>query len=241
MSELLLPVPEDWQRAVAIAAHPDDLEYGASSAVAKWTAAGKEVVYILASRGEAGIDALHPDECGSIREAEEREAGRLVGVDVVEFLGYRDGRIEHGLPLRRDLARALRRHRPEVVITVYFGLAWASGGLNQADHRAVGLAACDAARDAGNRWIFPELLAEGLEPWGGIRFVFISSTPEPTHACPIDAAALERGIGSLQAHGAYFGNLGRPFDIEGFLRRSCAETGQRAGSELAVGFGVYTV
>ena len=91
MSELLLPVPEDWQRAVAIAAHPDDLEYGTSSAVAKWTAAGKEVVYVLASRGEAGIDTLAPEECGPLREAEEREAGRLVGVDVVEFLGYQDG------------------------------------------------------------------------------------------------------------------------------------------------------
>ncbi|HEX2173642.1 MAG TPA: PIG-L family deacetylase, partial [Dehalococcoidia bacterium] len=181
----LEPVPEDWERAVAIVAHPDDLEYGASSAIAKWTAAGKEVVYVLATRGEAGIDALPPEEVGPLREAEERESARLVGVESVEFLGHRDGVVEYGLPLRRDLARAIRRHRPDVIITGSFDLAWPSGTLNQADHRAVGLAALDAGRDAGNRWIFPELQAEGLEPWGRTRWVFVSESLA-THACAVD-------------------------------------------------------
>lgn len=240
-SELLVPVPEDWQRGLAIAAHPDDLEYGISSAVARWTAAGKQVAYVLASRGEAGIDSLSPADCGPIREGEEREAGRLVGVEAVEFLGYGDGMIEYGLPLRRDLARAVRRHRPEVILTGHFGLAWPSGSLNQADHRAVGLAGCDAARDAGNRWIFPELLAEGLEPWGGVRFVLVGNTPDATHACPIDEEALGRGIASLQAHAHYFGSLGHPFDADAFLRTSCTETGRRVGAPFAVAFTVYSV
>lgn len=232
------PVPEDWQRAVAIVAHPDDLEYGTSCAIARWTAAGQQVVYVLASRGEAGIDVWPPERTGPIREAEERASARLVGVETVEFLGHQDGVIEYGLPLRRDLARAIRRHRPEVILTSNFDLAWPSGGLNQADHRAVGLAACDAARDAGNRWIFPELTAEGLEPWGEARWVFVQAPADSTHFCAIDDSALERGIASLQAHRAYFENLGQAFDPEAFLQGRAAEAGARCGCRYAIEFRV---
>ena len=68
----LLPLPEEWTRAMAVVAHPDDIEYGLASAVARWTAQGKEVNYLLASRGEAGIDAMPPDQVGPLREDEER-------------------------------------------------------------------------------------------------------------------------------------------------------------------------
>ena len=236
----LAPVPEDWTRALAIAAHPDDLEYGASCAVAGWTAAGKHVAYVLATRGEAGIDAWPPERTGPVREAEERESARLVGVDTLEFLDYADGVVEFGLPLRRDLARAVRRHRPEVIVTPHFGLAWPGGALNQGDHRAVGLAACDAARDAGNRWIFRELLDQGLEPWGGVRYVFVTGGPDPTHACDV-GAGLERGIASLVAQRAYFENLGSQFDPDAFLRQQTAAIGERFGCAHAVGFRVLNV
>lgn len=233
----LQPVPEDWQRALAIAAHPDDLEYGTASAVAKWTSAGKRVTYLLASRGEAGIDAWPPEKTAAVREAEERESARLVGVETVEFLDFPDGAIEYGLPLRRALARAIRRHRPEVILTGHFGLTWPGGALNQADHRAVGLAACDAARDAGNRWLFPELLAEGLEPWGGTRWVFVGGTPDPSHACDV-GDALERGIAALQAQRAYFEHLSGEFNPETFLREAAERAGGRLGCRYAVEFQV---
>lgn len=226
-------VPEDWQRALAIAAHPDDLEYGASAAVARWTAAGKRVSYLLATRGEAGIDAWPPERTAPVREAEERESARLVGVEKLDFLDYRDGAIEYGLPLRADLARVIRRRRPEVIITMNFELTWPGGNLNQADHRAVGQAACDAAQDAGNRWIFPELLAEGLEPWGGVRYVFIYGVSNPTHACDI-GAVLEQGIASLQAQRAYFEQLGGEFDPAQFLREQAARDGARFDCQYAV-------
>lgn len=228
-------VPEDWDRALAIVAHPDDLEYGASSAVARWTAAGKQVVYVLATRGEAGINAWPPERVAPIREAEERESAHLVGVETVEFLDYRDGVVEYGLPLRRDLARAIRRYRPEVIVTGSFELAWPGGGLNQADHRAVGLAACDAARDAGNRWIFSELIEEGLEPWGGTRWVFVNAAVPSTHGCDV-SDAIEQGIASLRAHRAYFENLGREFDPDTFLRESAARVGARLGCRYAIEF-----
>jgi LmbE family N-acetylglucosaminyl deacetylase len=236
----LTPVPEDWTRALAIAAHPDDLEYGASCAVARWTTAGKHVAYVLATRGEAGIDAWPPEKSAPVREAEERESARLVGVESLEFLDYGDGVVEFGLPLRRDLARAIRRHRPEAIITPHFGLAWPGDVLNQADHRAVGLATCDAARDAGNRWIFRDLIDEGYEPWGGVRYVFVAGVPNPTHACDV-AEGLERGIASLVAQRAYFENLGSAFDPDAFLRTHAAELGPRLGVQYAVGFHVLKV
>src|SRR5919106_4175867 len=192
MSERLPALPEDWDRCLAVAAHPDDIEYGAAAAVAKWTAQGKTVTYLLATRGEAGIDSLHPDEAAPLREAEERAGAREVGVEVVEFLDHRDGVIEYGLPLRRDIVRAIRRHRPEVIVTGDHSVRMVGGLTNQADHRVVGLAALDAARDAGNRWIFPELADEGLEPWGGVRFVAYVGSDRPTHGVDVTGEPLQR-------------------------------------------------
>ena len=99
-------LPEDWERALCIVAHPDDLEYGFASAIARWTSEGKQVSYLLATRGEAGIDGLTPAEAGPLREQEERDGAKLVGVDAVEFLDFADGVVEYGLPLRRAFARA---------------------------------------------------------------------------------------------------------------------------------------
>lgn len=236
----LEPLPEEWSRLLAIAAHPDDLEYGTSCAVARWTALGKDVAYVMVTRGEAGIDAWPPERTGPVREAEERESARLVGVDKLTFLDHRDGMVEYGLGLRRDLTREIRRFRPEALAIGSFELAWPGGLLNQADHRAVGLAACDAARDAGNRWIFPELLAEGLEPWGGLRYVFVNGSPDPTHACDV-TDGLEQGIASLVAQRAYFENLGSPFNPDAFLREQAATAGQRFGVAAAAAFRVLRV
>ena len=85
------PMPSDWQRALVIAAHPDDIEYGLAAAVAVWTAAGKEVHYLLATRGEAGMAGVPPEEAGPLREEEERRSAAVVGVTEVEFLDHRDG------------------------------------------------------------------------------------------------------------------------------------------------------
>lgn len=202
-------MPENWQKALAIVAHPDDLEYGGASAVAKWTAQGKEVIYLMVSSGEAGIDAMPPAEVGPLRAQEEINAAAVVEVSAVEFLNYPDGIIEYGLPLRRDLSRVIRRHRPEVLITLNYHLKFASGHLNMADHRSVGLATLDAARDAGNRWIFPELLDEGLAPWGGVRFTAVLGVGATAASHGIDVSGYwEQGMESLRQHQAYLDNLG---------------------------------
>ncbi len=234
----LEPLPEDWSRAMAVVAHPDDLEYGAASAVSRWTSEGREVVYVLATSGEAGIDSLDPSEAGPLREAEERRGAAQVGVTTVEFLGHRDGMLEYGLALRRDIARAIRRHQPEVLITINHHAGFDGGGVNMADHRVVGNALIDAARDAGNRWVFTELLDEGFEPWNGARRIFVAASPEARHAVDV-TGFVDSGIASLREHRAYLdglpaGTVGS--DPDAFLRQIAAEAGSRFGDRPAVGF-----
>jgi LmbE family N-acetylglucosaminyl deacetylase len=240
MADLLPALPENWERCLAVAAHPDDIEYGTASAVARWTAQGKQVTYLLASRGEAGIDGMHPDQAAPLREAEERAGAREVGVEVVEFLDHRDGVIEYGLGLRRDIVRAIRRHRPEVMVTGAFAVRMGGGLTNQADHRAVGLAALDAARDAGNRWIFPELTDEGLEPWGGVRYVCVARADNATHGVDVTGEPLQRGIASLAAHAEYTKGLGDgAFDPAPFLTWFAKAAGPALGVDAAVLFDVH--
>jgi LmbE family N-acetylglucosaminyl deacetylase len=233
-------MPDDWTRLLAVVAHPDDLEYGAASAIARWTGTGKWVGYVVVTDGEAGIDGVAPPDAGPARVAEQRASAAVVGVHDVSFLGHRDGVVEYGLDLRRDIAREIRRHQPAVLlIATYdltYGLSAAERILNQADHRAVGLAALDAARDAANRWIFPELAAEGLEPWGGVRHVYVMGSNNPTHGVDV-TDTLEVGIESLRAHRSYLEGLGRDFDPAAFLRAMTGGAGWAIGVPHAVALG----
>ena len=231
-------LPEDWERALCIVAHPDDIEYGAAAAVARWTAQGKWVGYTMVTSGEAGIDGMHPDECRRVREQEEIDSARIVGVDSVDFLRLPDGILEYGVSLRRALAAEVRRHRPEIVITGTWRDTWGGRNLNQADHIAVGKAVLDAVRDAGNRWIFPEQLADGTEPWGGVRAVWGFGSPEATHA--VDTTeSFDAGVASLQAHAAYIEGLGwENWDPREFLEGMARATGQRIGTAFAAPFEV---
>ena len=229
------PMAEDWERAVAVVAHPDDLEYGAAAAVARWTGQGKQVCYALATRGEAGIAGMAPDVVGPLREDEERRGAAVVGVRDIEFLDHRDGLVEYGLPLRRDLAAVLRSQRPDVVITMNFELTWGEGGVvNHSDHRAVGLAVLDACRDAANPWLF-----EDAGPaWDGIHHAYVAGVSDPTHFVDV-TATIEAGIASLREHKAYLDGLGRAFDPDEFLRNMAGYLGMAVGCEYAVGFRRY--
>ena len=229
-------MPEDWERALAVVAHPDDLEYGAAGAIARWTGQGRSVSYLLACRGEAGIDGIPPEECGPLREREQIASAAVVGVTEVEFLDHPDGMIEHTLALRRDIAAAIRRHRPELVIIGNHRETWATGGLNMADHRAVGAAALDAVRDAGNRWVFRDLAEAGLDPWNGVRWVAVAASPQATHAVDI-TPTFDRSVASLNEHRAYLAALSGDMAEPGaFLRGMAEATGERFGGRLSTAF-----
>ena len=232
----LLPLEVDLGRVLAVVAHPDDLEYGAAAAVASWTRAGHEVIYLLATRGEAGIDGLEPAQAGPAREAEQLASAAVVGVKVVEFLDHSDGVIENGLPLRRDIAGAIRRHRPDTLLLFNHRETWAPGRLNSPDHRAVGAAALDAAGDAGNRWIFPGV---GGEPHH-VQRALVAGSPLATHAIAV-TDAVDAAVASLAEHRVYLEGLGdHPMADPEVVRMFIETTGLRFGGKPAVAVEVFT-
>lgn len=237
--EPLEPLDETWERALCVVAHPDDMEFGAAAAVARWTGQGKWVGYTMVTSGEAGIDGMHPDQCRAVREAEQIESARIVGVETVDFLHQPDGILEYGVPMRRLLTAEVRRHRPDVVVTGNFRDTFGGRNLNQADHIAVGKAVLDAVRDAGNRWVFPEHLENGLEPWGGVTAVWAAGSPLSAHA--VDTTeTFDAGVESLKAHKAYIDGLGwENWDPAEFLEGFGRATGQRLGVALAAPFEVF--
>lgn len=228
-------MPEDWQRGLAVVAHPDDLEYGAASAIARWTKQGKQIVYCMVTSGEAGIDSMSPDACALSRQDDERRSAAAVGVDVVEFLGHPDGLVEASITLRRDIAGVIRRHRPEVLISTNFRESWGEGdggGINHADHRAAGIALVDATRDAANRWLFPGV---GGPPWPGVRFALFSGSPRATHGVDV-GATIDDGIASLREHQTYLDALDDAPDPATMVREWAAAAGPSLGVALASTF-----
>lgn len=229
------PMPEDWNSAVAVVAHPDDLEYGAAAAVARWTRQGKLVTYLLVTHGEAGIAGMAPARVGPLRVDEERRGAAIVGVTEVEFLDHPDGLVEYGIDLRRDLAAAFRRLRPDVVITTSFDLTWGEDGpVNHADHRAVGLAVLDACRDAANEWVFPD----AGPPCPTISATYVVASGVPTHFVDV-TQTIDLGIASLREHRAYIEGLGREFDPDEFLRSMAGYVGLGADCDYAVSMHRY--
>ncbi len=235
------PFPGDWERALVVVAHPDDAEYGCAAAVAAWTAAGRDVRYVLATSGEAGIAGLPPEAAGPLREREQRAAAAVVGVSVVEFLGHPDGRLTEGPDLRRSLAAAIRRHRPELVVTMHFGETWTPPGVapaywNSADHRALGRSALDAVGDAANEWIFPELADP--EPWQGVRWTAVSTPVGATHTVDV-TAVVDRAVASLTAHRRYLEALSDdPVEDQARRQVEMATPADDAGRRLAA-FALY--
>jgi LmbE family N-acetylglucosaminyl deacetylase len=233
-------MPDDWQRALVVAAHPDDIEYGVAAAVAVWTASGKEVHYLLATRGEAGIAGMAPSEAGPLREEEERRSAAAVGVREVEFLDQRDGVLFYGPDLRRDLAGAIRRHRPELVVTTFGGRTWTPPGispavLNSADHRALSRSVLDAVADAGNEWIFPDLAED---PWRGVRYIAVQAVGgEAPHLMDV-SSGVDAAVASLSEHRRYLERLSDvPVDEQARQQIDMATLTEDGGRR--VGFTLY--
>lgn len=227
-----LPTPE---RVLVVAAHPDDIEFGAAGTVARWIGEGASVRYLLATRGDKGSDDPGADlaELAALRETEQRSAGDELGVEGVDFLDEPDGQVEPSLRLRELFTRAIRAYRPEIVMThdptvLFVNNEW----VNHPDHRAVGQAAVDAvfptARDPLN---FREHLDEGLAAWK-VAELYLWSTNEANQLVDI-GATVDRKIAALARHESQFRNFD---EIARWVRRRSEELGERAGYRAAEGF-----
>jgi LmbE family N-acetylglucosaminyl deacetylase len=216
------------RKILCISAHPDDNEFTIAGSVAAWAREGRSVVFCLVTSGGAGTNEHTPRNDGlvPVRERECHDAARILGVDDVVFLGYQDGAVEPTLGLRRDLTRVIRRHKPDVVVCTDPTVRWYGNEyLNHPDHRAVGTAALDAVfPSAETRSIFPELLAEALEPHK-VREVWLSGAVPPDTWVDI-GDTLDVKCAALRAHASQVG----PGDwVEKLLREWAAREGKRAG------------
>ena len=227
-----LPTPE---RVLVVAAHPDDIEFGAAGTVARWVGEGSVVRYLLATRGDKGSDDPATDivALAELREREQRAAATEIGVERVDFLDEPDGQVEPSLRLRERFTHAIRSFQPEIVMThdptvLFVNNEW----VNHPDHRAVGKTASTVtwptARDPLN---FREHLEAGLGAWK-VAELFLWSTNEANQLVDI-GGTLERKIDALGQHASQF----RSFEeIARWVRRRSEELGERAGYRAAEGF-----
>lgn len=168
------------ERVLVVTAHPDDVDFGAAGTVARWTALGVEVAYCIVTDGDAG--GFDPDvpreDIGPIRRAEQEAAAKELGVTDVTFLGYPDGYLEVTMDLRRDIARQIRRVRPQRIVIQSPERQWDRMYASHPDHLAAGEAAMRAVYpDARNPFWMPELVAEGYEAWA-VPEVWIMGHPD---------------------------------------------------------------
>lgn len=183
------------------------------------------------------MDLLPPEQTAELRVREQVAGSEVVGVSSVDFLNYPDGVLEYSLDMRRDIVRAIRGFRPDAVLVGSWDVEFVAG-LNQADHRVAGLAALDAVRDAGNRWVFPELVDEGLQPCS-VRWLLVAGDPRPTHGVDVSGDALQRGIASLEAHAEYLAGIPGHPPPRVMITAITTMLGRRMGVPNAVLFRAY--
>ena len=156
------------KRAMAIYAHPDDAEFGMAGTVAKWAKAGVEFTYCMVTNGASGSDdeTMTREKLRDTRYAEQRAAAKILGVKNTVFLGYEDGYLYPTLEVRRDVARQIRIHKPDVLFTMDPTFRVGDGYVNHPDHIAAAEVTLRSINpDASTRQMFPELWKdEHLEP-----------------------------------------------------------------------------
>lgn len=222
---------------LSIHAHPDDQEFTIGGTLAKWARLGTEIITVCITSGDAGSNehtpaAMTPGELIPIREREQRAACQTLGVKDVLFLRYPDSQLTPSIELRRDLTRVIRKYKPDAVVcgdpTVRF---YGNSYMNHPDHRVAADVACDAVfPSAGTRFIFPELLEEGLEPHQVAR-VFIHGAEKPDAWVDI-SGTLEVKVRALLQHASQLG----PWDPHERMKEWAHDEGKDHGLESAEAF-----
>lgn len=217
------PVPA---RAMVVVAHPDDAEFSCAGTVARWAAAGSEIVYVLGTSGDKGSDdpSFTSEKLVEVREAEQRAAAEVLGVKQVEFLRFRDAELLPDLELRLAITRMIRKHRPDALICQdptarWFGREY----IQHPDHLAMGEATLAAVFPAArDRLTFPQLCAEGLEPHKTIE-VYLAGTDQADVWIDI-TESFDTKVAALARHKSQMGD----WDFATMLRRWAQDTAAEA-------------
>lgn len=225
---------EPYRKGMVVVAHADDAEWGCAGTAAKWCAEGWEVVYVLCTDGSKGSDdpEVTREELVKTREREQLEAGRVLGLHQVVFLGYEDSMLAPTLELRRDIAREIRRYRPDVVICMSPVRRLSEDGyLGHPDHYASGEAAMAAVfPTARDRLTFPELLQDGLEPHK-VREVWIMDHQEPDQYVDV-SDHMDTAVQAIKQHHSQVGEE----DADTYMKQWRSRTGEKVGFQYAEAF-----
>lgn len=205
------------QHHVAIfMAHADDGEFLCAGTAAKFAAEGHKVTYIIITNGDKGSEdpEISPEKLAEIREAEQRAACDILGVQDVIFMGRPDNTLDGRDPtLRKAITRILRTLKPTIVMCQDPSLWWREADyINHPDHRNAGEAVVTAAfPSAGNRNTYPDLLAEGLEPVK-IKEIWIMGPLQGDYWVDI-TDYLPRKLEALKAHVSQMGDCDPTEDL----------------------------
>lgn len=221
---------DDKKRVLVIFAHPDDAEFAVGGTVALWARKGWEVFYLVLTDGSKGTSEpnLTPRQLAAIRREEQLAAAKILGVADVTFLNYEDGALIADLALRKDIVRAIRSYRPDVVVCPDPTRRFAGRHyINHPDHIAAGEAALAAIYPSSrDRLSFPELLVEGLQPHK-VAEVYLSNPQEPDTWIDV-GETIDLKIAALRQHRSQVGE-----DVEEWVKRRAREAGEAHGIEYA--------
>lgn len=223
------PVAPDSEisRVLVVAAHPDDIDFGAAGTIARWTDAGLEVVYCICTDGQSGgfDPELSRSRIGAIRRAEQRAAAAHVGVRDVRFLGFVDGELEVTQELVRAITELIREVRPERMLIPSPERDWEVLPRSHPDHLAAGEAAIRAIYPAArNPFAFPDLAAAGLGPWT-VRETWLSGHPTANHVVDV-TETFDRKMAALLSH---VSQHPEPDQLEPRVREWLAAAAERMG------------
>ena len=234
MSKFYIP-----ESAMAIVAHPDDIEFSCAGTLARWANNGARISYVICTSGDVGFDEpnMTKEKAAQIREAEQLAAADIVGASEVIFLHEPDGLLQPTIELRKKLVREIRRFQPEVVMCGDPTIVWAGNDyINHPDHRAAATVALDATFPAaGQPQLFEELAQEGLlahKP----RKVYVTSWRGADYFVDIEET-IEIKIDALRAHKSQM----KDWDPEDFIRKWATESGEGKEMTYAEGFRVVTL
>ena len=223
------PLPDaEVERALVVAAHPDDADFGSAGTLAGWADAGIQVTLLLLTRGDqGGFDDTPREEMPLLREREQRAASAELGVTDVRFLdGFGDGWLEPTWELQRQIVRVLRDVRPRRVLCQSPVRMLQRLQASHPDHLAAGEATVRAVYPASeNRFAWPELLDEGLEPWKVTELWLMAHPDSPLVVDITDR--FDRKVAALQAHASQTAHLGE--GLEQMLRGWNEGNAVRAG------------
>jgi LmbE family N-acetylglucosaminyl deacetylase len=220
------------ERVMVVTAHPDDSEFGAGGTVARFAQQGCEITYVIVTNGNKGSSdhTMTPERLAVIREEEQRNAARVLGVERVQFLGYPDGEVEDTRDLRRDISREIRRWRPDLIITQNPHRTYHLG-ISHRDHRITAGVVLDCfyplARD---HMAFPELMPE-FEPHK-VREIYLMQWEHPQLVVDI-TDTMDLKLKALACHASQLSDFRA---VEGRVRERAREIGAPQGYAAAEAF-----